>query len=310
MKLGVRQLEVIRIFARTHSVTETARVLNVSQPAVSQTLREAEMQLGFPIAVRFGNRTRLTDEARALMPDIERILAQFSSLKGRAEELRDSRAGSLSIASVPTLFIALLPRAVASFLREHRRVQLQVGSHTAAKVLQQIRQDTADIGLAFMPIDEIGVAVQPVLRMAVVCAVPVGHALAGHDCIRPADLIDEVIVVQNAHGPPGLVLRERLEHDFSRMRVVGTNQSSAALSMACEGIGIALVHPLTLSGPPRSEVVTIRFEPKIELTLGLVYARQKPVSRIMLHFERHLRASLREFCDTATARGLDCEMLI
>jgi DNA-binding transcriptional LysR family regulator len=311
MKLGIRQLEVFRIFARTHSVTETARALNVSQPAVSQTLKEMEGQFGFPLSVRFGSRTRLTDEARALLPDIERLLAQISSLKGRAEELRDSRAGSLAIASVPTLFADLLPKALASFLREYEKVELQAECHVAAEVLRQIRQDMADIGFAFLPVDEVGVAVQPLMKMAVVCVVPAGHRLATRSRITPDDLLTETVIIQGAHTPPGFVLRDRLERDLSRLRIINTNQSTAALNMARQGVGIALVHPLTLSGADaRRGVVVINFEPRIELVLGLIYARQKPVSRLVLHFERHFRAVIVNFCAEAKATGIECEMMI
>lgn len=117
MHATLRQLETLRAFLLTRSVTETARMTHVSQPAVSQTLKDLEVQFGFAIYSRVGNRVVLTSEVLQVMPEIERLLMTFSNLQGRVMELRDSRAGSLSIVSGPTPSIDLLPRAIASTWR-------------------------------------------------------------------------------------------------------------------------------------------------------------------------------------------------
>ena len=115
MNLGRRQLETFRLFARTQSVTETARLMRVSQPAVSQTLKELETQFGFSLFVRSNGRTRLTLEANNVLPDVERLFAQMATLRGKAEELKDMRAGALSIASVPSFTARILPTALQAF---------------------------------------------------------------------------------------------------------------------------------------------------------------------------------------------------
>jgi DNA-binding transcriptional LysR family regulator len=310
MHLKWRQLEAFRLFARTQNVTETARLLHISQPAVSQMLKEIEDQIGFPLYNRSGRRTRLTAEAMSLLPDVERLLAQMSSLQGRAAELRDTKSGALAIASVPTLFAELLPAALQSFRAEHSKVRLRVESHTASEVAQQIRQDRAHVGFAFLPIDEIGVAVQPIMQMQVVCAVPKGHALAGRDVVKAADLENELVIVQGAETPPGLMLHESLAGDAAALRILDTNQSTPALHMVRHGIGVALVHPLTLSLDLAQDIVPVPFEPTIKLTLGMIYSRQRAVPRVVIRFEKHLRTALHVFCETMNKRGLHCEPLI
>jgi DNA-binding transcriptional LysR family regulator len=310
MNLRLRQLEAFRLFARTQNVTETARLLHISQPAVSQMLKEVEEQVGFALFNRAAGRTRLTPEALSLLPDVERLLAQMSSLRGRAAELRDTKGGSLSIVSVPTLFAELLPEALKTFRAEHDKVRLRVESYTANEVVRQIRQDTADVGFAFLPVDEIGVAVQPIMQMQVVCAVAKHHPLADKERITPRDLDHELVIVQGAQTPPGLVLHESLENEAAGMRILDTNQSIPALHMVRHGIGVALIHPLTLSQDVADEVVPIAFEPTISLTLGMIYSRQRAVPRVVIRFEKHLRASLHAFCEEMSDRGLVCEALI
>jgi DNA-binding transcriptional LysR family regulator len=311
MHLSLRQLEAFRLFSRTRNVTETARLLRISQPAVSQTLKEVEEQVGFALFNRIGGRTQLTAEALALMPDVERLLAQFSTLRGRAIELRDSKAGLLSIASVSTLSVDVLPQALASFRIEHEKVQLRAETLTDVEVVRQIRHDKADVGYVFLPVDEIAVAVQPLLRMRAFCAMPSDHALAHRSVLTAQDLHNEDVIVQNIQTPSGSVLHGSLDHHGSfTARVIDTNTSLSALNMVRYGLGIALIHPLTLPHDALRNLACVPLEPAIHQTLGMIYSRHRPVPRVVLRFEKHMRASLRDFCASMVAQGFECELLI
>ncbi|MGI4815636.1 MAG: LysR family transcriptional regulator [Janthinobacterium lividum] len=310
MHLSWRQLEVFRAFAYSQNVSETARLLHISQPAVSQMLRDIEIQVGFALVQRSRGRSKLTPEAMTLLPDVERILAQMLSLRGRAAEIKDANAGSLTIASVPTLFAELLPQILLSFRAEHQKVRLCVSTLSAEDVVKHVRQDTADVGFAFLPIDEINVAVLPLIKMRVICVVPKGHPLATRAALTVSDLNDQLVIVQGAQTPPGFVLRESLAPESAEWRVLETNQSTSALHLVKHGLGVALIHPLTLSLDMMDYVVPIRFEPAVELTLGMIYPRSRTVPRVVVRFEKHARQCAHVFCHTMRMKGLDCEPLI
>lgn len=310
MRLSFRQLEILQLFSRTLSVTETARLIRVSQPAVSQTIREIEAQLGFAIILRVGNRVRLTDEARALLPEVERILAQMTSLSGHAEALRDARAGSLTIAAIPTLFSELLPAAIARFMAEHAKVNLRAEVEGAFDVVRRIRQDTAHIGFAFLPLDETGIAAHPIMRMSAVCVVPPGNPLAQRSVVHARDLRNELVIIQDVHSPAGMLINEQIEEELSGTRLLRVNQSIGALRLVNADIGVAIAHPLTVSGGVIGNGVAVRLEPQVNMVLAMIYPRQKAVPRIVLRFERHFRAAAEEFARKMAAGGYDCEMLI
>ncbi|MGK9052623.1 LysR family transcriptional regulator [Neorhizobium sp. CSC1952] len=310
MNIGLRQLETFRLFARTQSVTETARLMRVSQPAVSQTLKELEGQFGFALFVRSNGRTRLTIEANNVLPEIERLFAQMASLRGKAEELKDNRAGALSIASVPSFTAQILPDAIKAFRAARSQVKIRTEVHTASDVVRQIRQEYCDIGFAFMPLDEVGVSVQPLLRMSMVCLVPAGHPLAGNDIITAADLMKQTIIVHGAETTPGFILRESLGEEVAGFQVLTTNQSVTSMHMAQSGLGIAFAHPLVLAHDPLGKVVAIPYERHVPLTFALLYSRNRPVSRIVLQFEAILRKGIISFSKELRDRGLESECLI
>ncbi|ANT63718.1 hypothetical protein AYJ57_24920 (plasmid) [Salipiger sp. CCB-MM3] len=309
MNMNLRQLETFRLFSRTQSVTETARLMRVSQPAVSQTLKELEGQLGFSLFVRSRGRTRLTQEARDLLPSVERIFVDMTVLRGKAEELRDLRGGSLSIATVTTFTAAGLPKAISAFRQERERVRMRLEVFSANEVVRQVRQEYADIGFAFQPFDEVGVASHPLLEMSMICLMPKDHRLAGRASVSAADLEGEVIVAHGNQSPPGVMLRESLRDEVNTLDIMQTNQSTAALHLVQAGLGVALTHPMVLPFDPERRLHAAIFEPKVKLTLAMLYSRARPVPRLVQRFERHLRQCLVDYADEVTARGLDCRFV-
>jgi DNA-binding transcriptional LysR family regulator len=308
MSLGLRQLETFRLFARTRNVTETARLLRISQPAVSQTLKELEAQLGFSIFARTRGKTRLTTEALLLLPEVERLFVQLSSLRGRAEELRDARSGMLVIASVPTLAGTIIPQAMANLKVEREKVQFQLSIETASEVARQVRGEYADIGLAFTPVDETGIVVEPLIQVPVVCFVPRHHPLAARNVLTPKDLQHETIITHGMETPTGRAVREKLGRNFESMTVLQINLTTAALNLAQHGFGIALGHPLVLTAQAMEDVVSVAFKPEIDVTLSFIYSRNKPMPRIVARFIHHMRSSLKDAAAKLQTHGVKSKL--
>ena len=79
MRLHLRHLEIIRTVAKAGSEAAAARLLNVSQPAVSRMLRQVEAELGFELFKREHGRLSVTNEARALLPEVTKVFDAFET---------------------------------------------------------------------------------------------------------------------------------------------------------------------------------------------------------------------------------------
>ena len=111
--MRLRHIEVFNAIMLTGSVSAAARLINITQPAVSRTLQHAELQLGFPLFQRAKGRLTPTTEALTLYPHIERLFAQLDEVQRLAANLRaGSDTGELRILSVLALSYEVLPRAL------------------------------------------------------------------------------------------------------------------------------------------------------------------------------------------------------
>ena len=90
--MRLRHIEVFNAVMHTGSVSAAARLINISQPAVSRTLQHAELQLGFALFQRSKGRLTPTSEALALLPHMEKLFGQLEEVQRLADSLRKGRA--------------------------------------------------------------------------------------------------------------------------------------------------------------------------------------------------------------------------
>lgn len=299
MPLSLRQLEVFRLVMQTRNLTEAARLLRVSQPAISQGLKELEAQLGLSLFVRRGSRISPTGEARMLLPDVERLLAQSTTVESRASEMRDAGAGGLSLASVSNVAGVILPQVIASFAQKRPRVRLRVNAYVGRDdVVRKVRQESADLGFVHAPIDEPSLASEPLMRGRLVCVLPQGSPLTELVEITPIHLASQTVILADATATPSMLLRGRLETLGIRFdRVVETNFSYAAIGLARAGVGIFVTDPVILMSGLAAGLIIRPFSPELQVTLAVVFSRYRPVPRLAVHFIAHLRPVLKALCE-------------
>ncbi len=290
MAFNLRQLEVFRLTMQTRNLTETARLLRVSQPAVSQTLKELEAQLRLSLFVRTGTRISPTGEARILLPEVERLLTQSGVVDSRAAELRDAGAGNLAIAATPNVAGCIIPEALAAFAQERPRVQVRLNAYIIQEVVRQVRQEGADLGFVYAPVDDPAIATEPILRARMVCILPTDHELAAFAEVSPAQLVGQKVILVDPATTPGLLLREMLDRLAVRLEnVIETNLSYAAVNLVRHRAGIFISDPVILLSGLADGLVVRPLTPGLEITLTAIYSRQRPVPRLAVRFMTHVR---------------------
>src|SRR3546814_13286448 len=98
----------------TESLTKAGDLLGISQPAMSKYLRNTEDVLGYKLFIRKNGRLRPSAEAELLIPFVTGIFDNVFSARRAALDLRNNRAGRLTVAAITTLASELLQIGRAS----------------------------------------------------------------------------------------------------------------------------------------------------------------------------------------------------
>jgi len=138
--------------AKCQSMSQASRALSVSQPAVSQTIRQLEHRLGAKLFVRHAKGMSLTEEGEALYRYVDRALALINAAQGHFHQLRELTAGQLRIGASDSLCKHwLLPR-LERFHHAHPAVGIRVTNRTSSETMALLARGDADIGLVNLPI--------------------------------------------------------------------------------------------------------------------------------------------------------------
>ena len=83
----VRQIRALHLLVKTGSVSATARLLHVSQPAISKMIRSLEAEMGVPLLDHVRGKIQPRHELDALLPSIDRITQELSDLRILTDEI-------------------------------------------------------------------------------------------------------------------------------------------------------------------------------------------------------------------------------
>ncbi len=161
-------LELYRIFlavGAAGSFSAAARSLYISQPAVSQAMRQLEGQLGVNLFIRRARGIELSDEGAVLYHHVQSAIALIDAGEeklGRMERLAD---GDLRIGGGDTITRHLLLPLLGRFSELHPGIALSVRNGTTQETLQMLRNGTVDVAFVNMPCDEEGIALTPCMKV-------------------------------------------------------------------------------------------------------------------------------------------------
>jgi LysR family pca operon transcriptional activator len=195
--------------ARLSSVGQAADALNVSQPAVSKTLRELEERLGTALFERAGRRLRLTTAGRLFQKHAGLSLAELD--RGMRAVAGPAERDVLAVGVLPTVATRVLPKAALAFGRAAPGACLRASTGPNRFLLSQLRDGRLDlvVGRLAAPEEMAGLVFEQLYSEAVVAVVRAGHpllaasggSLAGWPLILP---------------PPDAIIRQVVEQHFLR----------------------------------------------------------------------------------------------
>jgi len=281
--MRLRHVEVFHAVMVTGSVSGAARLINVTQPAVSRMLQHAEVQLGFALFQRVGGRLVPTREATLLYPRIESVFEQLEDVHRLAGNLRHGLDGhELRMLSVLALSYEVLPRALKLFQRKHPKVTVNVSSLHSDQIVSALVLQEADVGFAFGSTQHPALLQTTLKHSQVVCAAPKGMlpaALVTKGCVTLADLVDLPVVGLDIQDPLGW----RLSHacrdaDVHWKTVISVQTYHACLAMAHHGVGVALMDEITAASADAARVDVLKVVPEMALRLQVMQSSAKPLS--------------------------------
>ncbi len=292
--MNFKQLNAFREVMLTGSVTEAARNLGRTQPAVSSLIAGLESGVGYKLFERRGGRLHPVPEAHFLLDEARAILESLSSLRRTMQGVGALEAGHLRIACMPVHSENLIPTLISRFVKDRDDVSITLVSQSSPRVYERVASQQFDVGFAEMATESPLVDTEEI-HMDCVCAVPVADPLAKKAEITPADIGDRAMACFLPWHFLRRELRALFEAEGLSFQVRFETQNAASQYVFIEeGLACAVMSPLsardyqtTCAGPER--IAFVPFRPRLPYPIAILTPAHRPLSRLARAFVELLK---------------------
>ncbi|WP_248556131.1 LysR family transcriptional regulator [Paraburkholderia terrae] len=187
-------LMVVREVERQGSLTGAADVLNLTQSALSHTVKKLEQQLGTPVWTREGRSMRLTQAGQYLLGLANRLLPQFELAEERMKQYAQGERGTLRIGMECHPCYQWLLKVVSPYLARWPDVDVDVKQRFQFGGIGALFGYDIDVLVTPDPLKKPGLRFEPVFDYEQVLVVADEHALSSEPYVTPEQLSAEVLI--------------------------------------------------------------------------------------------------------------------
>ncbi|MDF0595207.1 LysR family transcriptional regulator [Psychromarinibacter halotolerans] len=290
--LTFRQLETFREVMRSRTTQAAAEALRVSQPAVSNAIRQMESQIGFDLFDRVGKRLVPTPDAEEIFRDSEAIFELYNVFAQRLDSRKTNSMGTLRIVCTPPVANALMPPVIRDFVGTRPEVRINLDSRRIDGLFESLETRRADIGFALNPPQRPGLVREELALAQMVCAFPPGHPLSEKLAVTAADLASYPLVLFEPASKLNLILQDSFLNATLRENAIAeVRYTSLACLLAEAGIGPTLVDSLTAHAGHRYKLEYRPLYPAQRVSVCALYRANEPAKRVQTAFLDAVRGS-------------------
>jgi DNA-binding transcriptional LysR family regulator len=287
-------LEGLRAFVSvaTHASFHSAALeLALSASALTRRIKRLEDALDVVLFERTTRSVALTAAGNVFLPRAQQVLLELDASIRLVTESRHDRAGTLTIACIPTVAKHLLPGIVGEYHRRRPEVRLRLVEASLAVVMERVAAGDAEFGIAFLVNETPDFVIDDLLVDPYVLACPVDHPLAARDTVAWRELRPWPLIVSGSTSGNRRMLDAALRDiDWRPDRLIEIEHLTTSLGLVEAGLGISIIPQCAVPQGAQARIcVRPLIDPTVARTLGLIRRRSAKLSAVARDFRLMLR---------------------
>ncbi|OEA14773.1 LysR family transcriptional regulator [Vibrio parahaemolyticus] len=278
--MNLRQLEVFYAIMQAGTVSGAARLLHVSQPNVTRVLAHTEQQLGFALFERVKGRLVPTQEAKALLPEAEKVYQQLGQFRSLTNKVKQGTQ-HLRVGAPPVLAAHLLAPTVALLSKEHG-ISFELLTANRDELCSGLLKHELDVAIAFGEETPPAIMGHVLLKENLALIAPKSAAIPAEKTVILEELIshDLPIIGLDSRDPLGLLLHQTLSaRDEHYQHAITVRSYSAAAELVKHQAGFAIIDPWTAKQYRQDDAVSVHaLEPNMSFSVSILFAEHTPQS--------------------------------
>ena len=199
--LSIYKLSVFTTVARAGSFSQAAKILYLTQPAISQHINALEKQLGTSLFQRKQRGVQLTHAGETLLEYAQKILWLTQAAESATTNIENIQDGTLHLGATPSASIYLLPDWMSDFHQAYPSINFSLETDTTSKIISEIKSQSIELGILEGEItsdSSLNVVLLKDTELLVV--IPPDHAWSELDSLSIRSLADEPFISRRIGG--------------------------------------------------------------------------------------------------------------
>jgi DNA-binding transcriptional LysR family regulator len=243
--MELRHLKYLVALAEELHFGRAAIRLHISQPPLSQQIRQLEEELGTRLFERTKREVRLTEAGRRLVEEAHSILARVDHLSAVAALAGRGEIGHIAV-GVPGGVNPILIKTLEVFGKQYPGVRIELHFMSTGVQIEELREGRLGVGFVNLPIQASFLVTETILREPLWLALPKRHRLAKGKTVTMASLKDEQMILFPRRVTPGIhdTITGTCRNAGFTLRVAHEVDSIlGALTLVSAGLGLAFCTP-------------------------------------------------------------------
>ena len=291
--MNLKQLKYVLALSSAGSFSKAADDLNISQPSLSQYIRNIEKELGMDLFVRANGYVRLTDAGKVYLKYGKKILSLEHQLENELSDISGGSSGTITIGISPYRSFHMIPQVAREFNRLHPGIELIIKEKSGSDLIESALHGEFDICVIALPVYEKSFNVEVIQKEEIVIAVNKSSDFYSvldssskpvHGKNYPAVDIRLTEGRDFAMLNPNLIMRSETDKMLARYGIsinekIEVSSNEALISVVSSGMCAAFVSS-GLTGTPSGDTAFYSIEQEVATRdIAIIYRKDQYVSK-------------------------------
>ena len=265
MKHELSSMKAFVILAESSSFNNAAKLLNITQPALTRRIKKMEEDLHIQLFERTTRKVTLTKAGKRLLPEARELIKKFDETLFNIRDMNAYHRGMVTLACIPTAVFYFLPLAIGKFNELYPNIKVRILEQGTNNCMESVLCNESDFGINMNNVTNSSIDFTPLVNEPFVLACRRDHPLAKKQLVEWQDRL--LIEQQLADKPWKLDWFYEVRH------------LSTSLGLVEAGLGISALPGLAMPHAPYSSIIGIPLvEPVIRRTLGIIRRKDAVLS--------------------------------